>query len=155
MAFDNPYSPPEALLTEPPRPVSDADLASQSQRFANFLIDRVTSFGLTFLFGIASYALGYDLSEIGRLQDLALSSGIALLYFFVAEGSSGRTLGKLITGTRVVAESGGSPSISQVLGRSLARFVPFEPFSFLGSGPFVGWHDSWSRTRVIRTRGAH
>jgi len=29
--------------------------------------------------------------------------------------------------------------------------LPLEPFSFLGKSP-VGWHDSLSRTRVIRTR---
>jgi hypothetical protein len=40
---------------------------------------------------------------------------------------------------------------SQILGRTFSRFVPFEPFSFLGSGH--GWHDRWSDTRVVRTRG--
>jgi hypothetical protein len=32
-----------------------------------------------------------------------------------------------------------------------SRFVPFKHFSFLGSGH--GWHDRWSDTRVVRTRG--
>ena len=32
-----------------------------------------------------------------------------------------------------------------------ARFIPFEPFSFLGGGG-NGWHDSLSGRRVVRVR---
>jgi hypothetical protein len=35
------------------------------------------------------------------------------------------------------------------LGRSAARSIPFEPFSFLGGQP-TGWHDRLSETRVVR-----
>ncbi|CAN0592803.1 unnamed protein product, partial [Laminaria digitata] len=39
----------------------------------------------------------------------------------------------------------------RLLGRTAARFVPFEAFSFLG-GDATGWHDRWSNTRVVRLR---
>jgi uncharacterized RDD family membrane protein YckC len=61
--------------------------------------------------------------------------------------------GKLITGTRVVTESGEVPTARQILIRTVVRFVPFEAFSFLGSSG-TGWHDTWSGTRVVRTRRA-
>jgi uncharacterized RDD family membrane protein YckC len=70
------------------------------------------------------------------------------------EWLTGRSLGKLATGTRVIAAEGGPPSFARVLGRTLARFIPFEAFSFLTDrdGRPVGWHDSLSRTRVVRVR---
>ena len=46
---------------------------------------------------------------------------------------------------------GRTPRFPQILGRSLARLIPFEAFSFFGALG-VGWHDSFSNTRVIRTR---
>jgi uncharacterized RDD family membrane protein YckC len=71
-------------------------------------------------------------------------------YYVVFEALLGRTPGKLITGTRVVNLAGGRPRFTQILGRSFARAVPFEAFSFFGSR--AGWHDRWSRTRVVLVR---
>lgn len=80
---------------------------------------------------------------------------IVVLYYVPFETGFGRTPAKLITGTKVVSEDGGPPGLGRVLGRTLVRMVPFEVFSFLGGdGRPVGWHDSWSGTRVVRTRGA-
>lgn len=78
--------------------------------------------------------------------------GIATLvaYYVLFEAIFGRTPGKLITGTRVVTLDGAKPGFGQIIGRSFARLVPFEPFSFLGSRG--GWHDRWSGTRVVRVR---
>ena len=77
---------------------------------------------------------------------------VALGYFAFTEALFQRTLAKFLTGTRVVRADGTRPSFAQILGRSFARFIPFEAFSFLfGSHP-VGWHDSLSGTRVVLTR---
>ena len=62
--------------------------------------------------------------------------------------ANGQSIGKMITGTIVVTEDGQKPSFGQILGRSFARIVPFEPFSFLGNDA-SGWHDKWSETKVI------
>jgi uncharacterized RDD family membrane protein YckC len=69
-------------------------------------------------------------------------------YYVVCESAFQATLGKLVTGTRVVTFNGDKPTFGQVVGRSFARFVPFEAFSFLNRRP-IGWHDSWTGTRVV------
>jgi uncharacterized RDD family membrane protein YckC len=84
------------------------------------------------------------------MTQLVLGTFVWLGYYLLTEGLYGRTLGKLITGTRVVTESGGRPSFGQIYKRTWLRAIPVEAFSFLGARP--GWHDRWSKTRVIRTR---
>lgn len=74
-----------------------------------------------------------------------------LFYYVFFESLTGRTPGKLLTGTRVVDEQGQKPSFGQILGRSLARMLPFEPLSFFGAEN-RGWHDSLSKTYVVKSR---
>ena len=61
----------------------------------------------------------------------------------------GYTLGKLLTGTKAIRVDGLQMTFKDVVIRSLSRIVPFEVFSGLGDKP---WHDSWSRTMVVKTR---
>ncbi|HEY6914196.1 MAG TPA: RDD family protein, partial [Paludibacter sp.] len=61
----------------------------------------------------------------------------------------GRSLGKIITKTKVITVDGDKPDFKTFLIRALCRFIPLESFSFLGSTD-SGWHDSISRTRVVR-----
>ncbi len=63
--------------------------------------------------------------------------------------TKGKTIGKYITGSRVVSTDGTDPSFNQYLIRNIARLVPFEPFSFFTED---GWHDRWSDTRVINMK---
>jgi uncharacterized RDD family membrane protein YckC len=63
-----------------------------------------------------------------------------LLYYILLEMLSGRTLGKLVTGTRVINEQGRRPTFGQTLLRTLIRFFPCEAFTFLGDTR--GFHDS-------------
>lgn len=81
-----------------------------------------------------------------------LIGAFILSYYFLFEGISGRTVGKYLTGTKVVSEDGGKASFGQVVGRTFCRLIPFEIFSFLlfddKSRP-VFWHDSFPKTRVV------
>ena len=54
----------------------------------------------------------------------------------------------------VVNEDGGRPRWGQVVGRTFARLIPLEPFSVLFSNHKKrrGWHDSLSKTYVVRRR---
>jgi uncharacterized RDD family membrane protein YckC len=80
-----------------------------------------------------------------------LGIAIMILYYLVTEGMWQRSLAKMLTKTRVVDADGGTPSIGQIIGRTLARFIPFEQFSFFGNKGYpIGWHDSLSGTRVIQ-----
>ncbi len=76
---------------------------------------------------------------------------VLVLYYLSSEALFGRTLGKLVTRTRVVSESGGPATFWQLLMRTLYRLMPFEGFSFLATRR-PGWHDRWSKTRVVLTR---
>jgi uncharacterized RDD family membrane protein YckC len=60
----------------------------------------------------------------------------------------GKSIGKLITGTKAVNEDGSDISFAKAFERGLARMVPFEAFSALGE-PSYPWHDKWTKTFVI------
>lgn len=72
-----------------------------------------------------------------------------LLYYFLMEMLFQQTLGKMATQSVVVDEYGNKPTAWQFFLRTICRWVPFEPFSCLGT-PSRGWHDKWSKTYVIR-----
>jgi len=70
-----------------------------------------------------------------------------MIYYLFFEGFFQATPVKFLTGTRVVhSETLEKPRFSQIAGRSLARHIPFDAFSFLGT---TGWHDSASNTSVV------
>ena len=72
-------------------------------------------------------------------------------YYLMFETIWQRTIGKMVTGTKVVGLDGEKPGFVTLLGRTLARFIPFEILSFLSAGkyPTKGWHDSLSHTLVV------
>jgi uncharacterized RDD family membrane protein YckC len=136
--------------------------ASVGARFANFLIDTIVYYGAFILVGAAlgiafqgsgedfetSFLFREDLGSI--LLQYAVSISTFLAVFTVIEGSTkGKTLGKLITGTRARKINGEALSWKDAFMRSLCRLVPFEPFSAFGGFP---WHDRWTNTIVTREK---
>jgi uncharacterized RDD family membrane protein YckC len=130
--------------------------ASQSKRFANYIIDLVFYIIFSSIFGAI---LGIVLAIISpsslaifeqdnKLINYVLDIIAGMIYFSVLEATTGRTIAKLITKTKVVNEKGEKPNFGTIILRSLCRFIPFEPLSFLGSDN-SGWHDKLSKTRVI------
>ncbi|HET9933876.1 MAG TPA: RDD family protein [Polyangiaceae bacterium] len=138
--LENPYAPPEADDEPAPSSAQEVVVASQGQRFANFVVDSIASRIVA--------ALPMIIPEMPPAVGGILGVTFFFGYYLVGETAFRATLGKLITKTRVVAANGGSPRFTQILGRTFARFVPFEPFSYLSRSP-VGWHDRWSGTRVV------
>lgn len=138
-------------------------LASKGIRFADFLIDSImyyllNSFLITpFLsyFMISTNGLGGIISNMENLWliyvfDFFMSFIVYSMYFTLQEYFfNGRTLGKFITGSKVVMLTGESPTFFNYFIRSLSRCVPFEAFSFFGE---TGWHDAWSKTRVVNVK---
>jgi uncharacterized RDD family membrane protein YckC len=116
-------------------------------RFANYFIDRIVTTALTFAFGIFLGLSGH--SNISTLESYTAAYMIVIFYYTLIEGISGQSIGKLVTGTVVVKENGQKPEFSQIIGRSLCRCIPFEPFSFLGES-HSGWHDSITKTKVVK-----
>lgn len=135
--------------------------ASNGQRFLNYIIDYlVMTFGVDLLTG---YLLGLLLNAVSREaaytlfaeNEVAASLLLGILnfliyYTFCEKIFRGYTLGKLVTGTRVIREDGQELLFSDAFLRSLSRLVPFEPLSiWFGNGM---WHDTWTKTQVIKTR---
>jgi uncharacterized RDD family membrane protein YckC len=134
------------------RASSTTALASTGQRLGNFLLDQLFYQLIAIVIGLVVGAAG-----LARLLEGAgaylFSFTLLFAYYAVPEAMSGRTLGKLITGTKAVTQEGLPLSPGQAIGRTLCRFIPFEPFSFLGgAGKPTGWHDRIPKTKVISLR---
>lgn len=143
-----------------------AHRATLGLRFANYLIDTFVIFSLFFFLGVFSVLLYtfldiklfYNwvtyLENMSRLEDIIITAITTLIYYFTMEYfTKGRTIGKWITGTKVISIDGKTPDAKQLFYRTLSRIVPFDGLSFLFSEN--GWHDQWSDTRVIKIKSYH
>jgi uncharacterized RDD family membrane protein YckC len=137
--------------------------ASQGQRFLNWLIDNILlRLVLTYITGEMFGRLLYNIAPEYTIRvfteegfEAYLISYVFVIfhyifYYSICEAAfKGRTLGKLITGSRAIRMDGQDLTFKDTLLRSLSRMVPFEVFSGLGSRP---WHDSWTKTIVVKAR---
>ena len=158
---DNPYRSPASAVAEVHMAQAMVD-AGKWRRFFNLLLDYIALMLIVFVATIVAAIVGGDatlewIEGMNFWQEQLLGVGMLLAYYIAMEGLFGLTIGKWITGTRVVDERGGPPSWRQAVLRSLARLIPFEPFSVLFSedGVARGWHDSLPRTRVVMRRSLH
>lgn len=132
--------------------------ASLGIRFLNNLLGLLTLIILNFIITIVSDIL-YMITEIkyfyfygngGIWWELFIGNINCFIYYYLMENFfNGRTVGKYITGTKVISIDGAQPTSKQIIYRSLARIVPFDSLSFFGTN---GWHDSWTDTRVINIK---
>jgi uncharacterized RDD family membrane protein YckC len=139
LTTDGPGAPPASPVETLP---ANLVLATRTRRMANVLLDCV---GLITCAAIVKSVL--HLSDPD--DDSIVLFATMFVYYLGFEAALGETPGKLLTGTRVVTDSGGKPSFMQILSRTCTRFIPFEPLSFFGPEVY-GWHDRLSRTRVVR-----
>ncbi|MDF2383736.1 RDD family protein [Nostoc ellipsosporum NOK] len=137
--------------------------ATLSERLTSFMLDgTLTYFGinwlLNYLMGVISgtytwstltlSTMGLEITLPVFSYELAISTYFA--YYVICEKLfKGSTVGKFIAGTRAIKVNGKDLTFKDVLLRSLCRLIPFEPFSAIFNG---FWHDTLSKTRVIRTR---
>lgn len=111
-------------------------------RFLNRLIDAGILLLLIYQF---------DLEEIPPVL-----LGLPFIYYFTFEYFFRQTIGKLHNDAVIHhIEEGWTPMQSRFRNavlRTLCRFIPFDALSFLFARNHVGWHDRFSKTRVIRQR---
>ena len=134
---------------------------SPGLRFLNYLIDVIAFYAASFIVGMVlaaviatgSYNYNGEVSENLRYMQLYLMLAwmlIIVVYYTLFEFfAKGRTLGKMATGTVAVREDGSNLTFKDAFLRTLCRLIPFEPFSAFGYRP---WHDSLTRTMVIKRR---
>jgi uncharacterized RDD family membrane protein YckC len=123
------------------------NVISGGPRFGHYLIDLVIMYGINFAFG---FIMGVTAPEaVLNMPDVVwylFGWMITVLYYFIMESTTQRTVGKLVTDSVVIDEYGNKPDTMTLLGRSFARIIPFEAFSCLGER---GWHDTLSKTYVV------
>jgi uncharacterized RDD family membrane protein YckC len=144
----NPYQPPTAIEYGQEEAADLPYPASLGRRFGNYVIDLILVVVVAAAMGGAMAVIDIELLE---RSGLLLQVAAYAVVYVLPEAAFGRTFGKLCTGTKVIDLRGGKPSFGQVIGRTAIRFVPFDPFSFVW-GDASGWHDTWSKTRVVPVR---
>ncbi|XHS80143.1 RDD family protein [Burkholderiaceae bacterium UC74_6] len=152
-ASANPYQPPSSDVSDMD-PAGEQQLvpAGKGRRFGTLIVDYAGYAALSFCVGLALAILDGGTGTATLLQRHEFLFGIMIVfaYYTFFEGIWARTPGKLIFGTRVITETGGKPTIGQVLGRTACRFIPFEALSCLGER---GWHDKIPKTCVVLAKG--
>jgi uncharacterized RDD family membrane protein YckC len=132
-----------------------AKMASQGKRFLNYLLDMVFIMIFIFIFAII-LGIVLALVEHSSLSDLGdgimpveylISFMVICIYYIIFEVTTGRSIAKYITKTKVVTEIGEKPAFNMILVRTICRFIPFEVISILFNDGSC-WHDSISKTKV-------
>jgi len=118
-------------------------------RFLNFTIDFVVVFILYFMIEPVFEAF-LPLTSRAELSIFRIGFLIFFiaLYYIPFEYKTQKTLGKIITKTKVVTLEGNKPEFIDIVSRTFCRLIPFDRFSFFYSRN--GFHDAISRTKVIR-----
>ena len=127
----------------------NTDPVSMGIRFADWVIDFIVFYGLCYGAGMTIGMLMPELAY-NQINLYVITYLIYLFYYTVIEGATnGRTLGKLVTGSKAVKEDGSDISWNDAIMRSLIRLVPFEALSALNGYP---WHDRWTNTIVVKNK---
>lgn len=123
--------------------------ASKGTRLANYIIDVIVSQVIFYSFMFLILAINESILDAFPPLTVLLVLGFNFFYYFLFETyANGKTIGKFATGTRVVTIDNDVPDAGTIAIRSLCRYIPFNQFSFLGE---TGWHDSLSKTRVVKS----
>ncbi len=127
--------------------------ASRRARFINLSIDYAAQTMISFVFAVVVLVIGGEQGStfLDEIPGFLIGVIILLTYYFVLESITSRTLGKLVTGTKVVNENGQPPTTTQIACRTFCRLIPFEAISFFNAQP-RGLHDSIPKTFVVKTR---
>lgn len=118
-------------------------------RFVNFLIDFIVIF---ILYSIIVPVIETFLPLVNQTERAIYRIGFLVffvaLYYIPLEYGLQKTLGKIITKTKVVTLEGNKPELIDIISRTFCRLIPFDRFSFFYSRN--GLHDAISRTKVIK-----
>jgi uncharacterized RDD family membrane protein YckC len=132
--------------------------ASMGKRFLNYFTDAIV-FGVLIFIAlmvmatvnpqlIESFIKKNETGDFSFVEQLLIQVIYGTYMFIVEALFKGKSLGKLVTGTRAVRQDGTPLIIRDAQLRGLCRMVPFNAFSALGT-PSYPWHDRWTKTYVI------
>jgi uncharacterized RDD family membrane protein YckC len=118
-------------------------------RFLNFLIDFTIIFVIYFMIipNIETLLSLTNQTERAIYRITTLIIFIAT-YYIVFEHKYQKTVGKIITKTKVVNLEGEKAELGDIISRTFCRLIPFDRFSFFFTRN--GFHDAISKTKVIK-----
>ncbi len=141
------------------------DLAGLDSRVLAFLIDLVLISVVALLaYGIGTYSLqnpGIDSPGLGRAFTpiYLLLFFLGSSYFVILNGYSGKTIGKMLMGIRIISEEGGPIGFWQSFVRWIGYYIS-AIFLFIGfiwsvfDPNFQSWHDKIAGTYVVKEKKA-
>jgi uncharacterized RDD family membrane protein YckC len=129
------------------------NIAGRGSRIINFIIDMVAFFVLWILLVVLVLFIGFEKPYIIENEErISLVPMLIIIptywgYYLFSEYFFQRTIGKVLTGTKVVSTTGERPNFKQIFWRTIGRSIPFEYISYLVTAQ--GIHDRFSNTRVV------
>ncbi len=118
-------------------------------RFVNFLFDFIVIF---ILYGMIVSNFEQFLNLTSKTELIIYRMGGLVLFFAIyyipLEHKYQKTLGKIITKTKVVNLKGEKAELGDIISRTFCRLIPFDRFSFFFTRN--GFHDAISKTKVIK-----
>ncbi|MBK8806718.1 MAG: RDD family protein [Bacteroidales bacterium] len=121
-------------------------LSTSSKRIQNLLLDQLSI--IVILFVVLSLVMIFS----GSLKQnnyifIALYVLVYFMYYIVFETLYSRTIGKFITRTKVITNSGDKPNLKVIIKRTFCRLIPFDSYSFIDNE--IGFQDKYSKTLVV------
>lgn len=123
------------------------------ERVFHYFVDIIIS--LIFCFATTEFLFEHLLDILIRHSSISLSpllignfSWFFYLVFF--ETLFETSPAKMLTNSKIIKIDGSTIKLKTILKRSLIRWIPFEPLSYIDNSR--GWHDKWSKTRVIKVK---
>jgi len=128
-----------------------SNTVSAGTRLGNYLIDLLVTLPVNIFLYMQFMDINWETGEMAgsRWTAQLVTWFFTMGYYFFLESAFGKSVGKMITGTKVVNAWGEQPDLGSIALRSVCRLIPFEAFSFFGPKT-IGWHDSLSKTYVVR-----
>ncbi len=131
---------------------------SLGRRFLNYLLDSVCVFIIFFVLFFIIVFVGALISKDLINQLLSQSEAFAYTVYFVVyfayyiffEVNTGKSIAKFYTKTRVCSIDGTALTYKKIIIRTLCRFLPFDALSFFFIEDNNGWHDVFSKTKVVK-----
>lgn len=150
-----------AEVADVQRKESQLPLASFKKRTIAFLIDFAILLGITMTIVLLPEVLALSTRALlsgGLSTVLFITIGLLWLYWTLLEGFNGQSLGKRITGLKVVRTDGKKMSYDHAAVRNFGKILPLLPFDLvvgrwrIKNCTFMRYFDKFAGTTVIDLR---
>ena len=122
------------------------EIASIFQRMVNYIID----YGIICVLLRILFSGPVSNNTISPVFAILIFLPISFLYFIILEYKYGKTLGKIISKTIVLTDSGEKPTLKMILIRTISRLIPFNGLITFFSG--ISIHDRVSKVKCYKER---